>query len=93
MYSERNLGYDSDNLLLYNAGPIDISISGWSEEIILSTNNIWKHLLPQVLEIATEAWNLNQLPKNNIQLYDSKIIIKYNYVTLKLYIEHSIIFL
>lgn len=37
MYTERDLGYDSDNLIIYYAGPIKISISGITETIIIST--------------------------------------------------------
>ena len=72
MYSERDSGCDSDNLINYNAGPVSISISGWSEEIIISTNDMWDFLLPQFLEIAEEAWCLNELPKHDIKINKSK---------------------
>jgi hypothetical protein len=40
MYSERNMGEESDNLIIYFAGPVKISISGWNDQISLSISNI-----------------------------------------------------
>lgn len=90
MISERDLGFKSDNLIIYYAGPIKISISGWSECITLSTNSKWKHLLSECLEIAKEAWELDD---NSITFKENEVYIKYNFNNIKLYIEHSIIFI
>jgi len=38
MASERDLGYESDNQINYYAGPIKFEISGFTNEIIISTN-------------------------------------------------------
>jgi hypothetical protein len=93
-YSERNLNLESDNSLMYNAGPIEISISGWKEEIKMSSKKKWKELLEESLIIAKEAWEIenNQIffEENNEK---NTIIIKYNFKNLKLYIEHAIVFM
>jgi hypothetical protein len=39
-YAERNIGEKSDNLIIYFAGPVKISISGSDDQISLSINNI-----------------------------------------------------
>jgi hypothetical protein len=57
-YLERNLNLESDNNIIYNAGPIEISISGWSEEIILSSKKRWNKLLKECFIIAKEAWEI-----------------------------------
>jgi hypothetical protein len=45
--------------------------------------------LPQILEVAIEAWELSN---EQITYKDLSIEIIYNFNNLKLYIEHSIIF-
>lgn len=88
-YTERRLGYVSDNLIIYDAGPINISISGWNDKIVIQSTEKWKYLLPQILEVAIEAWELSN---EQITYKDLSIEIIYNFNNLKLYIEHSIIF-
>jgi hypothetical protein len=39
-YAERDIGEKSDNLIIYFAGPVKISISGWNDQISLSITNI-----------------------------------------------------
>lgn len=90
-YSERNLGEESDNQISYEVGPMSISISGWSEEIIISTSKQWSYLLPEVLETARLAWELKD-EDIKIEEKECRIIIKLNYKILLLYIEHNIIF-
>jgi len=94
-YSERNLGLKSDNQIKYYAGPIKIEISGWDECIKLSSKKKWKWLLNECLEIAKEAWEVSndQISFNNDDDTSEEIIIKYNFKNIKLYIEHSIIFM
>lgn len=82
------LGLESDNQITYYAGPIKITICGWSEKITLSTTTEWDYLLDEAKEIAIQAWELD---KENIIREKNKITIKTNYNTIKLYIEHSII--
>ena len=94
-YSERNLGLNSDNQIKYYAGPIKIEISGWDGCIKLSSKKKWKWLLNECLEIAKEAWEVSndQISFNNDDDTSEEIIIKYNFKNIKLYIEHSIIFM
>ena len=90
-YSERIIGDESDNLIIYFAGPIEISICGWNEEIKLSTKEKWSYLLEECFEVAKEAWEI----EDNQVLIKKKeeIIIKFNFKNIKLYIEHNIIFM
>ena len=89
-YCERNMDLESDNQIIYFAGPIKISISGWDGYIVLESKKKWSYLLDECLEIAKEAW---QVEDNQIKKEENKILIKYNYNNIKLYIEHSIIFI
>lgn len=85
------MGYStSDNNIFYFAGPMYISISGWSEEITITTTTQWCYLLPEILTVAIEAWGLTD---NDFILCGCDIKIKINFKILKLYIEHAIIFL
>ena len=77
MCSERNLGYESDNLIIYYAGPIKIEISGFTGLITLSCNNKWNYLLNQVLEVAKKAWKIEN--ENLITVYQNNIEINYNF--------------
>jgi hypothetical protein len=91
-YSERLLGIESDNQINYYAGPMKISISGWSEKIEISCKKKWEYLLEEVVDIAKKAWEVNDdqikfEAENNVK----KVIIKYNYKNLKLYIEHAVV--
>ena len=89
-YAERNIGEESDNLIIYFAGPVKISISGSDDQISLSINNIkWNSLLMECLEIAKEAWEIKD---EQITIQQKEITIEYNFQNLKLYIEHNIIF-
>jgi len=89
-YSERMLGLDSDNLIIYDAGPINISISGWSEEITIKTDERWEYLLEEVIEVVGKAWGVQD---EDIIQKVNPIVIKLNYKILLRYIEHSIIFM
>ena len=91
LYSERLGDFETDNLLQYEAGPINIRISGWDETIHISTTEKWKKLLPEALEIAKLAWEIKDEQIDKID--DKNIKIKYNFNNLKLYISHTIIFL
>lgn len=93
-YSERLLGFNSDNLITYFAGPIKIKICGWTEEIEISCKKKWDYLLDEVLDVAKNAWEIeeNQI-KWDKDDNKTKIIIKYNFKNIKLYIEHNIVFL
>lgn len=75
---------------MYNAGPISISISCWEEKIFIKTTNEWKHLLDEFIGIAKLAWCLED--SQIVYESNSSIKISINYATLKLYIEHSIIY-
>lgn len=88
MISERNLGFESDNLLNYSAGPIKISVN--SEHIILSTSPNWDFLLRECFELAKEAWLFEDSDVSHSEL---EIKIKYDLSVIKLYVEYSIIFL
>ena len=89
-YAERNIGEESDNLIIYFAGPVKISISGWNDQINLSISNVkWNFLLMECLEIAKEAWEVRN---EQITIKEKEIIIDYNFENLKLYIEHNITF-
>ena len=89
-YAERDIGEKSDNLIIYFAGPVKISISGWNDQISLSINNIkWNSLLMECLEIAKEAWEIKD---EQITIKEKEITIEYNFQNLKLCIEHNIIF-
>lgn len=91
MYTERLDDRRTSNLIIYDAGPINISISGWSEEIIISSSNKkWDYLIPEILSIAKEAWEINDDDLKSVNR--NKVVIRLNYKILKLYIEHNIIF-
>jgi hypothetical protein len=90
-YAERNIGEKSDNLIIYFAGPVKISISGWNDQINLSITNVkWNFLMMECLEIAKEAWEIRD---NQITIRAKEITIEYNFENLKLYIEHNIVFM
>lgn len=90
MFSERNIGEESDNLIIYYAGPIKVSISGWDGYIILSTSEKWKHLLKEATQTAIIAWELDE---KDIEYSEVEVKIKYSFKNLKLYIEHALIFM
>ena len=93
VYSERNLGLKSDNEIIYYAGPVKIEISGWSGLIKLSSKKKWKWLLEECLEVAKEAWEVeNDQISFKSDERNEQILIKYDYKNIKLYIEHSIVF-
>lgn len=75
---------------MYSAGPISVSISCWEEKIFIKTTDEWKHLLGEFIEIAKLAWCLED--SQIVYESDLSIEILINYTTLKLYIEHSIIY-
>ena len=52
---------------------------------------MWANVLDQALDTAKEAWELDET--NEITRSENTIRIKYNFKNLKLYIEHSIIYL
>jgi len=79
-----------DNLIIYFVGPIKVSISGWSEEIVISTDKQWEYLLKEIPVIIEEAWSVDP---SNIVVTNCRITVKLNYTILKLYIEHVIVFL
>jgi hypothetical protein len=89
LYKERLGNNDNDNLLSYSAGPIDISICGWTETILIKTTETWAFLLPAILPILKEAWAIenHQIYLNN----KTTITIKLTYTTILLYIEHIIV--
>jgi len=76
MFSERNIGEESDNLITYYAGPVKVSVSGWNEYIILSTNEKWKHLLKEATEIAIIAWEVDE---KDIEYSEQEVKIKYSF--------------
>jgi len=89
-YAERDIGEKSDNLIIYFAGPVKISISGWNDQISLSITNIkWSFLLTECLEIAKEAWEVKD---EQVTIKEKEITINYTFENLKLYIEHNIVF-
>jgi len=87
------LGLKSDNEIIYYAGPVKIEICGWNGLIKLSSKKKWEWLLKECLEVAKEAWEIENdqvsFKSNDI---NEVIEIKYNFNNIKLYIEHSIIF-
>ena len=87
-FTERIIGFDSDNKIFYYAGPIHIGISCWSEKIYIKTNDQWKILIPYFIEACKGAWEV--IDSQIIFVSDTEIEISLNYKTLKLYIEHSI---
>ena len=90
-YAERNIGEESDNLIIYFAGPVKISISGSDDQISLSINNIkWNFLLMECLEIAKEAWNIKD---EQITIREKEIAIDYNFENIKLYVEYNVVFI
>jgi hypothetical protein len=88
--SERIFETEDSNSIFYYAGPICISVSCWKEEIKLETKEIWKDELIKCLETAKKAWEIED---NQIEIKENEIIIKINYNTLKLYIEHQIMYI
>lgn len=88
--SERMGLFAQDNLINYNSGPLKVTISTWSELIVVSSPSVrWNHLLPFFLETAREAWDLRE---EQIIVKEDRIEIKLTYATLKLYVEHAIVF-
>ena len=93
-YSERNIGFSMDNWINYYAGPFKISVSGWSDEIKIVCKKKWEHLIEDLVETIKEAWELEdtQIKISKEDYIITKIVIKYNFNNLKLYIEHIITF-
>ena len=60
----------------YMAGPIKISVCGWSEKISISTTKRWEYLLEDIIPIITEAWCIS---KNDIMTKTNPITIKTNH--------------
>lgn len=88
LYSERLGNNQADNLLTYFAGPLKISICGWTETITISTTTNWLHLLQKIIPTIKQAWNLTE---EQITINNNNISIKLTYQTILLYIEHIII--
>ena len=87
--------YESDNLIDYSVGPCDISISPWEDRIWITIYNpAYEAFLQEVLEVAKEAWELDEsqiISINKGRLPQIKAEIKLNYITTKLYLSHAII--
>ncbi len=71
-----------------------IEISGWNGFIKLTSKKKWKWLLDECLEVAKEAWEVSndQISFNNDDT-NEEVFIKYDFKNIKLYIEHSIVFM
>lgn len=79
----------SDNLISYNAGPINIILDAIDRKIIIKTTFEWLVLIPDFLKTIKEAWELSD--EEIIKVNDTTFEIKYNFKTLNLYLEKSII--
>lgn len=91
LYTERDLGYSTDNLIDYNAGPVNFSISTWSEQITVTvTSSEWNFFLKELKPVLMEAWALRD--SDFISETDSKFVIGVNYSNLCLYLAHNIIY-
>ena len=88
--TDRQLGYESDNQIHYYAGPVKIKTYGTDQTITLSTSYMWKHMLPECLEIAKYAWEVED--EDVISITETEIVIRYNLKIINLYLENSIIF-
>ena len=90
VYCKRNAYNESDELINYIAGPANISISPWAEEIIVSLSDpYWNFLLDNLKETVIEAWELTD---DDYVLEDSIIKIKINYKIVLLYLGHNIVY-
>ncbi len=89
-YIERLIDTEDSNSINYNAGPMKISICCWKEEIKINCSEKWNYLIEKILITIEEAWNLK---KEQIEVKNNEITIKFNFENLKLYIEHQIIYL
>lgn len=87
--SERDLGYDSDNLINYNAGPVYISVKTYEGVISLKTTYEFSALLYPALYTACAAW---EVPEENIvNVSEVEAHIKYDKKILENFIDYSII--
>lgn len=91
LYGERDGTFENDNLIIYSAGPMDISISGWSGLITIKTIQQWAYLMPEIIDIIKVAWGVDDTKITKIS--DTEIAITYDFEILKKYIEHVITFI
>lgn len=88
-YSDRDIGFESDNLINYNAGPIDIELNLYDNMIIIKTTNDWKDLMIHIKPILIEAWCCDE--KNIIIHSDCEYRINFDFDILKKYLETNIL--
>lgn len=89
--TERYLGYESDNLINYYAGPIFFSLNFNTQSICISTTYEWV----DIFEYAVTAMICNlDLTYADVIYSDDKTsaFIKYDLVILEKYLAFSIVF-
>ena len=91
-YSERLGNFENDNKIAYSAGPAEVTICAFQEQITIFFDRGYEFLMNDFLLVATAAWELDKLPEGSIQVHKTTITINFNYNTLKMYIEHTINF-
>ncbi len=88
--TERIIGYTTDNLINYNAGPIQIRVLGWTKEIEISTSEKYKHLLNDFLSTAKEVWEFNDT--NIVQKNELCFIIKFDLKIICNFLDNNIVY-
>jgi len=88
--TERDLGFESDNLISYNAGPVNFQIQPANSTIIITNLfNLNDGILLQLLPLIKDCWKISD---ENILFQDEhKIIVKYNLQIITKYLQYSII--
>jgi len=91
-FTERNTYHTTDNLINYSAGPVDISISGWSREVVLKLSSTqWAYMLNDLERTAMAAWDFKECDIVYKDALTLKLSLNYNSICL--YIEHNILFM
>jgi len=88
---ERMAGYEFDNDIRYEAGPINVNICGYSKKILLTMHNeeflfLWDHFFG----VATHMWGLKS--ESIIKVDDLTYEIVLTFDIALMYLENNVIF-
>jgi len=87
---ERINGFSSDNLINYNAGPINFKVCPENFTIVITNHSKWASILPEILPTLMGIWGFNEA--NIISKTETEVIIMYDIIILSKYLEYNIVF-
>jgi len=88
---ERLSGYEFDNAIRYEAGPINVNICGYSKKILLTMHNqecvfLWDHFF----RVATPLWGLTSESIVKVDDLTYEVVLTFDIALM--YLEYNVIF-